>query len=58
MKRIELNDAEIQALADLMDAGVRHLGLKSVHNASALLQKLEKAEEVKDAETPAGLAPR
>ena len=48
MKQVLYNDAEIQALAELMDAGVRATGLKSVHNASALLRKLEQAEEIKD----------
>jgi hypothetical protein len=46
MKSIELTDAEIQALAELMDAGVRHLGLNGAKNAAALLVKLENAKPV------------
>jgi hypothetical protein len=48
MKRLELTDEEIQALANLMDAGVRYLGLQSVKNAAVLLAKLETAEPIDD----------
>ena len=47
MRRVEFTDQELQALADLMNAGVMHLGLSSVKNAAALLIKIEQAEEVK-----------
>ena len=46
MKSIELTDAEIQALANIMDAGVKYLGLNSVKNAAALVIKLEQAKEI------------
>jgi len=48
VRRIELTDTEIQVLADLMNAGVKALGLQSVKNAAYLLGKLENAEEVKE----------
>ena len=50
MKQIQLSDEEIQALVNLMDAGVKHLGIASVKNAAYLLGKLEQAEELKDVE--------
>ena len=50
MKKILLTDEEIQALANLMDAGVRHQGLSAVKNAAALLQKLETAEPAEETE--------
>lgn len=43
MIRIEFTEAEIQALAGLIDAGVRATGLRSVREAAVLLDKLEKA---------------
>jgi hypothetical protein len=48
VKSVTFTDAELQALADLMDAGVRHLGLNSVKNAAVILVKLEQAKEVSD----------
>lgn len=45
MKKIVLglDDSEMQALAGLIDAGVRATGLRSVKEAAALLDKIEKA---------------
>ena len=54
MKIIKLTKDEIPALCQLMDAGVKSLGLNCVHNASILLRKLETAEEEKDS-TVSGL---
>jgi len=48
MKQILLTDEEIRALAALMDAGVKSLGLSCVKNATHLLIKLEQAEDVGD----------
>ena len=48
MKQLQLTDQEIQALVNLMDAGVKSLGLSSVKNAAHLLTKLENAEEIKE----------
>ena len=52
MKQLLLNDNEIQALVNLIDAGVKHTGIGMVENAAYLLGKLKQAEEVKDVETP------
>lgn len=41
MHNLELTDHEIQALAGLMDAGVKALGLRAVKDAASLLEKLE-----------------
>lgn len=38
-----LNNDELQALAGLLDAGVKAVGLTSVKSAAALLVKLEAA---------------
>ena len=46
MKRVDFTEEELQALAQLLDAGIRQLGLNSVKNAAALLIKLENAEDV------------
>ena len=40
---LELTEAEFQALAGLIDAGVRASGLRSVKEAAVILEKLEKA---------------
>ena len=45
MKIIKLTSEEINALLNLMDAGVKQLGLSACNNAAALLQKIEAAEE-------------
>lgn len=41
-----LTDEEMQALAGLLDAGVRATGLRSVKDAAKLLEKLEAATMV------------
>lgn len=40
---ITLNNEELQALAGLLDAGVKAVGLQSVKPAASLLTKLEEA---------------
>jgi hypothetical protein len=47
MKQLLLTDEELQALVNLIDAGVKHTGVAMVKNAAYLLGKLEAAEEVK-----------
>lgn len=44
MMRLELTEAELQALAGLLDAGVRATGLRSVKDAAMLVEKLETAQ--------------
>lgn len=41
--KLEFTEAEFQALAGLIDAGVRASGLRSVKEAAVILDKLEKA---------------
>lgn len=48
MTTIELTDTELQALAGLLDAGVKALGLRAVKDAATLLAKLEKATQSKE----------
>jgi len=43
MKTITLTDQELEALAGLLDAGVRATGLRAVKDAAQLLEKLEAA---------------
>ena len=43
MIKLELTEQEAQALAGIMDAGVRHLGLRAVKDTAVLLVKLEAA---------------
>lgn len=47
MTTIELTDQELQALAGLLDAGVKALGLRAVKDAATLLAKLEEAAQPK-----------
>lgn len=49
MRYIEFSDKELQALANLLNSGVKFEGLPCVHNASILLKKIETAEEIKEA---------
>ena len=51
MKQLQLTEEEIQALVNLMDAGVKALGLQSVKNAAHLLTKLETAKDVEVTDT-------
>jgi hypothetical protein len=50
MITLELTNDELQALAGLLDAGVRATGLRAVKEAATLLEKLEAAtkEETDD----------
>jgi hypothetical protein len=48
MIKIELTQEELQALAGLLDAGVKALGLRAVKEAATLLDKLEAAAQKKD----------
>ena len=43
MIKLELTFEETQALAGLLDAGVKAIGLRAVKNAASLLDKLEAA---------------
>ena len=43
MITLTLNNDELQALAGLLDAGVKAVGLTSVKSAAAILTKLEAA---------------
>ena len=45
MTTLELTDQELQALAGLLDAGVKALGLRAVKDAATLLVKLENATQ-------------
>lgn len=45
MHTLELTDHELQALAGLLDAGVKNLGLRSVKDAAQLLDKIEGAAQ-------------
>ena len=47
MKQLQLTDEEINALAQLIDAAIRHRGIDLIKNAAHLLAKLEAAEEIK-----------
>jgi hypothetical protein len=47
MTTLQLTDHEIQALAGLLDAGVKALGLRAVKDAATLLAKLEEATQPK-----------
>jgi len=48
MHTLELTEQELQALAGLLDAGVKALGLRAVKDAASLLQKLEAAAQSKE----------
>jgi hypothetical protein len=48
MTTIQLTDQELQALAGLLDAGVKALGLRAVKDAATLLAKLEEATQPKE----------
>ena len=45
---LELTEQEAQALAGLMDAGVKSLGLRAVKDAATLLEKMEAATQTKE----------
>jgi len=45
MIKLELTEQEIQALAGLLDAGVKAIGLRAVKDAASLLAKLEAATQ-------------
>lgn len=44
MFTLKLTETEMQALAGLIDAGVRATGLRAVKDAASLLDKLEVAQ--------------
>ena len=48
MIKLHLTPDELQALAGLLDAGVKALGLRAVKEAASLLVKLEAAAQQKD----------
>jgi len=41
--QLELTETELQALAGLLDAGVKAVGLRGVKDAAVLLEKIEQA---------------
>lgn len=45
MIKLELTEQEIQALAGLLDAGVKAVGLRAVKDVAPLLEKLEAATQ-------------
>jgi hypothetical protein len=45
MIKFELTQDETQALAGLLDAGVKAIGLRAVKDAASLLEKLEAATQ-------------
>lgn len=45
MVTLTLNESELQALAGLLDAGVKSIGLRAVKDAAALLAKIEEASQ-------------
>ena len=45
MIKLEFTQEEIQALAGLLDAGVKAVGLRAVKDAASLLDKLESATQ-------------
>jgi hypothetical protein len=45
MIKLELTETEVQALAGLLDAGVKAIGLRAVKDAATLLEKLETATQ-------------
>jgi hypothetical protein len=47
VKTVKYEDNEIQALKELMHAGVKAIGLSSVHAASVLLHKLDEEPETR-----------
>ena len=46
--RITLTDSELQTLANLIDAGVRATGLRSVKDAAVLLSRIDGAEKIEE----------
>lgn len=48
MHTLTLTSQELQALAGLLDAGVKALGLRAVKDAATLLAKLEAASQPKE----------
>ncbi|WP_284262454.1 hypothetical protein [Roseicyclus amphidinii] len=46
MVKLQLTEHEMQALAGLLDAGVKALGLRAVNDAAALLKRMEAAETI------------
>lgn len=48
MITLTLTEQEIQALAGLLDAGVKAVGLRAVKDAASLLEKLEAATQEND----------
>jgi len=51
MITLELTNDELQALAGLLDAGVRATGLRAVKDAATLLAKLEAAAKPNEDQT-------
>lgn len=47
--KITLTETELQALAGLIDAGVRATGLRSAPDAARLLSRIDGAEKIEEA---------
>lgn len=52
--RITLTETELQALAGLLDTGVRATGLRAVSDAARLLSRIESAEKIEDSTVEVG----
>lgn len=50
MKKINFSDQELQALLELLDAGVKSIGIQAAPAAAVLLQKVRNAEIVEETE--------
>ncbi len=48
MITLNLTEQELQALAGLLDAGVKAIGLRAVKDAATLLDQLEEATKPKE----------
>jgi hypothetical protein len=48
MITLTLTEQEVQALAGLLDAGVKAVGLRAVKDAASLLTKMEEASQPKE----------
>lgn len=53
MIKLELTDAETQALLGLLDAGVRQTGLRAAKDAAVLTMKIEEAVKASGEAKPA-----
>lgn len=52
MKQITLSESEFEALAGLVDAGLKATGLRACRDAVKVLDRLEAAQTIPDEPTP------